>query len=175
MVRRRTVQWMGHVLRMDEDRLPWQVFDCPVARSAAEEGRMEQLKLKPGLRNTTDFSGMYSSAIYIRGSHEEGSGGGTTFRDFLKLPGNNKLILWPEIRAAAAERALGRQAWRDAIKNLAPLEFKKPQQVGRMTRSCARCGGSPGLVYGALCNDYDLAEEDIEDIASGKASVTSKE
>eukprot|EP00955_Chlamydomonas_euryale_P079345 363288-Chlamydomonas_euryale.AAC.10 len=26
----------------------------------------------------------------------------------------------------------------DAIKNLAPLEFKKPQQVGCMTRSCAR-------------------------------------
>eukprot|EP00955_Chlamydomonas_euryale_P000804 9254-Chlamydomonas_euryale.AAC.1 len=26
MVCRRTLQW--HVLRMDEDRLPWQVFDC---------------------------------------------------------------------------------------------------------------------------------------------------
>jgi len=37
---------------------------------------------------------------------------------------------------------LDRQAWRDAIENLAPLEFKKPQQVGRMTRSCARRGVS---------------------------------
>eukprot|EP00955_Chlamydomonas_euryale_P050278 354510-Chlamydomonas_euryale.AAC.2 len=39
-----------------------------------------------------------------------------------------------EIRAAAAERALDRQALRDAIKNLAPLDFNKPPQVGRMTR-----------------------------------------
>eukprot|EP00955_Chlamydomonas_euryale_P109637 365943-Chlamydomonas_euryale.AAC.7 len=83
---------------------------------------------------------MYSSAI--RGRHEEGSGGGTTFRDFLKLPGHTKLTTWPELRAAAAERALSRQVWRDAIKNLAPLEFEKPQQVRRMTRSCARRGGS---------------------------------
>eukprot|EP00955_Chlamydomonas_euryale_P068536 360147-Chlamydomonas_euryale.AAC.6 len=79
---------------------------------------------------------MYSSAI--RGCHEEGSGGGTNFRDFLKLPGHSKLIPWPEIRAAAAERALDRQAWRDVIQNLAPLEFKKPQQAGSMTRCCAR-------------------------------------
>eukprot|EP00955_Chlamydomonas_euryale_P029542 311521-Chlamydomonas_euryale.AAC.1 len=69
---------------------------------------------------------MYSSAI--GGCHEEGSGGGTTFQDFLDLPGHTKLIPWPAIRAAAAERALDRQAWRDAIENLAPLEFKKPQQ-----------------------------------------------
>eukprot|EP00955_Chlamydomonas_euryale_P023635 249543-Chlamydomonas_euryale.AAC.1 len=83
---------------------------------------------------------MYSSAI--RRCHEEGSSRGTTSRLFLKLPGHTKLIPWSEIRAAAAERALDRQAWRDAIKNLAPLAIKKPQQVGRMTRSCARCGGS---------------------------------
>eukprot|EP00955_Chlamydomonas_euryale_P082589 363746-Chlamydomonas_euryale.AAC.2 len=37
--------------------------------------------------------------------HEEGPGGGTNFWDFLKLPGHTKLILWPEIRATAAERA----------------------------------------------------------------------
>eukprot|EP00955_Chlamydomonas_euryale_P035062 349973-Chlamydomonas_euryale.AAC.2 len=49
---------------------------------------------------------------------------------------------WPEVRAAAAERAFDRQAWRGAIKNLASLELKKPQQLGRMTRSCAGRGGS---------------------------------
>eukprot|EP00955_Chlamydomonas_euryale_P086392 364209-Chlamydomonas_euryale.AAC.4 len=57
---------------------------------------------------------MYNSAI--RGCHEEGSGCATTFWDFLKLPGQTKLIPWPEIQAAAAERALDRQAWQDAIK-----------------------------------------------------------
>eukprot|EP00955_Chlamydomonas_euryale_P097403 365072-Chlamydomonas_euryale.AAC.21 len=95
MVRRQTLQWMGHVLRMDEDRLPRKVFDCSVARSVAEDGRVEQLKLRPGHRSIKDFSGMYSSAI--RGHYEAGSGGGTTCRDFLKLPGHTKLIPWPEI------------------------------------------------------------------------------
>eukprot|EP00955_Chlamydomonas_euryale_P084656 363993-Chlamydomonas_euryale.AAC.1 len=68
---------------------------------------------------------MYNSAIQER--HEEGSGGSTTFRDFLKLPVHFKLIPWPEIRAAAAERALDRQALQDAIKNFVPLKFKQPQ------------------------------------------------
>eukprot|EP00955_Chlamydomonas_euryale_P015629 167265-Chlamydomonas_euryale.AAC.3 len=81
---------------------------------------------------------MYSSAI--RGCHEEGSSVGTSFRDFLKLPGHTKLIPCPEIQAA--DCASDRQAWRDTIQNLAPLEFKKPQQAGRMTRYCARRGGS---------------------------------
>eukprot|EP00955_Chlamydomonas_euryale_P095620 364948-Chlamydomonas_euryale.AAC.12 len=70
---------------------------------------------------------------------------------------------WPAIRAAAAEHALDRQAWWDAITSLAPMEFKTPQQVGRMTRSRP--------VNGALCNDCDLAAEDIEVVAPGKASV----
>eukprot|EP00955_Chlamydomonas_euryale_P045597 353185-Chlamydomonas_euryale.AAC.1 len=107
MVHRRTLQWMGHISRVDEDRLPLQCI-CSA----------------------------------ICGCREEKSGGGTTFRDFVNLPGYSKLVPWPEIRAAAAERALDRQAWRDAITHLAPLEFKKPQQVGRMTRSCARRGVS---------------------------------
>eukprot|EP00955_Chlamydomonas_euryale_P096973 365044-Chlamydomonas_euryale.AAC.1 len=51
MVCRRTLQWMGHVLRMDEDRLPRQVLDCSIARSVAEDGGVEQLKLRPGHRN----------------------------------------------------------------------------------------------------------------------------
>eukprot|EP00955_Chlamydomonas_euryale_P056479 356438-Chlamydomonas_euryale.AAC.3 len=126
MVCRRTLRWMGHVLRMDEDRLQRQVFDCSLTRSVAEDGSMEQLKLRPGHRHIKGFSGMYSSAM--RGCHEEGSG---------------------EIRAAAAERAVDRLACRDAIKNLAPLQFKKPEQVGRVTRSCARRGGS-GLRCAAL-------------------------
>eukprot|EP00955_Chlamydomonas_euryale_P075345 362292-Chlamydomonas_euryale.AAC.6 len=57
-----------------------------VPRSLARDGRVEQLKLRPGHRDIKDFSGMYSSAI--RGCHEEGAGSGTTFRDFLKLPGH---------------------------------------------------------------------------------------
>eukprot|EP00955_Chlamydomonas_euryale_P111683 366083-Chlamydomonas_euryale.AAC.9 len=142
MARRRTFQWMEHVLQMDEDCLPWQVFDCSLARSVAEDGRMKQLKLRlklrPGHRNIEDISEMYSPAI--RGCHEEDTG---------------------EIRAAAAERAVDRQAWRDAFKNLALLEFKKPQQAGRVTWSCAQRGRSgPGLVD--LCNDCDLATEDME-------------
>eukprot|EP00955_Chlamydomonas_euryale_P065555 359264-Chlamydomonas_euryale.AAC.3 len=44
------------------------------------------------------------------------------------------------------ECALDRQAWQDAIKNLAPLQLQKPQQVGRMTRSCARRGGIGNVV-----------------------------
>eukprot|EP00955_Chlamydomonas_euryale_P038717 351168-Chlamydomonas_euryale.AAC.4 len=121
MVRRRTLQWMGHLLRMDEYRVPRQVFNCSLARSVAEGGRAKQVKLRQGHRNMKDFSGRYSSAI--RRCHEEGSGGGTTFRVFLKLPGHTNLIPWPEIQAAAAERALDRQAWRDTIKNLALSEF----------------------------------------------------
>eukprot|EP00955_Chlamydomonas_euryale_P082633 363751-Chlamydomonas_euryale.AAC.1 len=70
---------------------------------------------------------MYSSAI--RGCHEEGSGGGTFFLEFLKLPGHTKLIPWPEIQAAEVEHALDRQAWRDAIKSLALLEFKIPNRL----------------------------------------------
>eukprot|EP00955_Chlamydomonas_euryale_P026649 281038-Chlamydomonas_euryale.AAC.1 len=93
---------------MDEDRLPRQDFDCSLARSVAEDGCVEQLKFRPGHRNIKDFPGMYCSAI--RGCHDEGSGGGNTFRDFLKLPGHTKLTPWPEIRAVAAERALDRQA-----------------------------------------------------------------
>eukprot|EP00955_Chlamydomonas_euryale_P033231 347408-Chlamydomonas_euryale.AAC.1 len=99
---------------------------CVRAGVLAEDGRVEQLKLRPGHGNIKGFSGMYTSAI--RGSHEEFSSGGTTFLDFLNLPGHTNLITWPEFRAAAAERALDRQAWRDATKDLAPLEFKKPQQ-----------------------------------------------
>eukprot|EP00955_Chlamydomonas_euryale_P088588 364395-Chlamydomonas_euryale.AAC.2 len=55
------------------------------------------------------------------------------FSGLPQLPGHNELIPWPEVRAAATEGALDRQAWQDANTNLAPLEFKKPQQVGCMT------------------------------------------
>eukprot|EP00955_Chlamydomonas_euryale_P071706 361176-Chlamydomonas_euryale.AAC.1 len=57
------------------------------------------------------------TALQIWGRHEEGFDGGTAYRDFLKLPGHIKLIPWPEIRAEAVERALDRQAWREATKN----------------------------------------------------------
>eukprot|EP00955_Chlamydomonas_euryale_P118055 366516-Chlamydomonas_euryale.AAC.7 len=114
MVRRKTLQWMGHVLRMDEDRLPRQVVDCSLARSVAEDGRVEQLKC----RILQSGGAMRNVAVVA-----------PLFWDFLKLPGYTKLIPWPEIRAAAAERALGRQAWRDAITNLAPLDFKNPNRL----------------------------------------------
>eukprot|EP00955_Chlamydomonas_euryale_P063458 358672-Chlamydomonas_euryale.AAC.5 len=66
------------------------------------------------------------------------------FETFSSLvPGHTKLIPWPEIRAAAAERALDRQAWRDAIKTL--LRWK----AGRMTQSCAH-GGKSGECCAAL-------------------------
>eukprot|EP00955_Chlamydomonas_euryale_P048103 353872-Chlamydomonas_euryale.AAC.16 len=118
---------------MDCHRLETIREEC--ARSDAEDGRVEQRKSRPGHRNIKDFLGINSSAI--QGCHEEGYGDCTTFRDFLKLPGRTKLIPWPEIQAAAAER--------------------------------------PGLVNGALCNDCALAAEDLEVIASGKASEKSKE
>eukprot|EP00955_Chlamydomonas_euryale_P110608 366009-Chlamydomonas_euryale.AAC.26 len=65
-------------------------------------------------------SGMYRCAIWA--CHEEGSSGGTIFWDFLELTSCTYLIPWPEVRTATAERSSGRQAWRDAIKSLAPLE-----------------------------------------------------
>eukprot|EP00955_Chlamydomonas_euryale_P099098 365195-Chlamydomonas_euryale.AAC.5 len=67
--------------------------------SIACRGRVTEI-MKP-------FPGMYSSAF--RGCHEEGSGGGTTFLDFLKLACRTKLIPWPEVRAAAEKHALDRQ------------------------------------------------------------------
>eukprot|EP00955_Chlamydomonas_euryale_P017830 190119-Chlamydomonas_euryale.AAC.3 len=62
MVCRRTLQWMGHVLQMGEDRLPQQVYDCSLARSVAEDGRVEQLKSRPGHRSNKDFYGIYTAA-----------------------------------------------------------------------------------------------------------------
>eukprot|EP00955_Chlamydomonas_euryale_P048412 353956-Chlamydomonas_euryale.AAC.1 len=76
----------------------------------------------------------------------------------------HELIPWPEIQAAAAERALDRQACRDAIKNHAPLEFKKTQQP----ESAVNPG--LGLVHGAVCNHCDLAAQNVEVLASGQSS-----
>eukprot|EP00955_Chlamydomonas_euryale_P007695 81641-Chlamydomonas_euryale.AAC.24 len=61
---------------MNEDRLPCQVFDCSLARSVGTDGRMEQLKSRQGHRNMEDFLDVQLCNL---GSHEEGSGGGTTF------------------------------------------------------------------------------------------------
>eukprot|EP00955_Chlamydomonas_euryale_P078889 363218-Chlamydomonas_euryale.AAC.3 len=36
------------------------VLDCSLARSAAEDAHVEQLDLRKGHRNITDFPGMYS-------------------------------------------------------------------------------------------------------------------
>eukprot|EP00955_Chlamydomonas_euryale_P037116 350660-Chlamydomonas_euryale.AAC.4 len=48
------------------------------------------------------------------------------FWDFLNLTGHTRLIPWPEIRAAAAEYAMDRQAWQEAIEYLAPLKLQAP-------------------------------------------------
>eukprot|EP00955_Chlamydomonas_euryale_P099675 365234-Chlamydomonas_euryale.AAC.1 len=111
-------------------------------QSAEEDGHVEQLKFRPGHRSIKDFSGTNSSATW--GCHEEGSGCGTALWDFHKLSGRTKLIPWPEIQAAAAERALHRQAWRDPKPYQKPcsLGMKKPQEVVHTTRSTARQSGS---------------------------------
>eukprot|EP00955_Chlamydomonas_euryale_P092722 364735-Chlamydomonas_euryale.AAC.1 len=40
MVRGRTLSRIMHILRMDEDRWPHQLFDCSLASSVAEDGRV---------------------------------------------------------------------------------------------------------------------------------------
>eukprot|EP00955_Chlamydomonas_euryale_P116864 366442-Chlamydomonas_euryale.AAC.29 len=98
---------------------------------------------------------------------------GVAERKALVVAPRTKLIPWPGVRATAAQRALDRKTWRDAVENLVPLRFKKPQQVGRMTRSCSRHGGSGlGQGNGALCNDCDLGAEDVEVLAFRKADGT---
>eukprot|EP00955_Chlamydomonas_euryale_P048795 354078-Chlamydomonas_euryale.AAC.1 len=49
--------------RLETTRTMWHVIAGFDARSVAEDGRMEQLKLTPGHRNIKDFSGMYSSQL----------------------------------------------------------------------------------------------------------------
>eukprot|EP00955_Chlamydomonas_euryale_P003033 32085-Chlamydomonas_euryale.AAC.4 len=145
MVRRRTLQWMGHVLPMDEGRLPRQVFDCSLARSVTEDGPLQFGGATRKVPVVAPRFGTFSSCLV------------TNF------------IPWPEIQAAAAaERALDRHAWRDDIKSIAPLEFMKPQQPG------SAADPDPGLFNDAVCNDCDFAE-DMGAIVSGKASVKSKE
>eukprot|EP00955_Chlamydomonas_euryale_P090443 364542-Chlamydomonas_euryale.AAC.16 len=66
MVRRRTLQWMGHVLRKDDGCLPRQFLDCSFVRSVEEDGCVEQLKIRPGHRNIKHYSGM--TALQSRGA-----------------------------------------------------------------------------------------------------------
>eukprot|EP00955_Chlamydomonas_euryale_P091290 364612-Chlamydomonas_euryale.AAC.16 len=133
-----------------------------------------------GSQNIEAFSGVSSSAI--RGCHEEGSSGGTTFRDPLKLPSHTKLILWPEIRAAAAEPWTGRPG-RTLLETLLHWNLRSPirldaqyclalamAQVANVVQPFLVCdlvagvavAPGLGLVDGALCNDCDLAAEHIE-------------
>eukprot|EP00955_Chlamydomonas_euryale_P043412 352586-Chlamydomonas_euryale.AAC.2 len=132
---------MGHVLRMGEDRLPRQFFDCSMSSSAAEDGRVEQRELRPGHRNIEDsFLGgpALQSGPAIR---KVPKSGGNTFQDIFKSPGHTKLIPCPAIRVASVERAVDRQA-RRYQKKLVPLELSRPNRLGRMTRSSARSGRS---------------------------------
>eukprot|EP00955_Chlamydomonas_euryale_P112707 366154-Chlamydomonas_euryale.AAC.2 len=71
----------------------WHVLAGVDARSVAEGGCIEQPQLREGHRNNYGFSKMFCNR-------------------FLKLTGRTKLIPWPEIRAAAVEHALDRQALR---------------------------------------------------------------
>eukprot|EP00955_Chlamydomonas_euryale_P035808 350242-Chlamydomonas_euryale.AAC.1 len=88
------------------DRLPAQVFGCKLSCGRWPHGTTE---VETGSQKYRRL--FWDVQVCNPGVHKEGSGGGTTFRDFLKLSGHTKLIPWPEIRAAAAERALDRQAW----------------------------------------------------------------
>eukprot|EP00955_Chlamydomonas_euryale_P034331 349754-Chlamydomonas_euryale.AAC.9 len=108
---------------------------------------------------------MYSSAI--RGCHEEAPvvPPPEPFGDILKLTGRTKSIILPEIRGAAAEQALDKQAWREAIANVTPLELKtRTKQVETVSNQepGSAVDPGPGLFNGALCNDCDLAAEDVE-------------
>eukprot|EP00955_Chlamydomonas_euryale_P035680 350199-Chlamydomonas_euryale.AAC.2 len=89
------------------------------------------------------------------------------FGGFLNLTGRTKLIPRPEIHAAAAERASERQAWPEAMENLAPLEFNKPQLVGRMTWSSARRGGRRNAVHLSTLPLRDLVGG-MRGLASGR-------
>eukprot|EP00955_Chlamydomonas_euryale_P042248 352242-Chlamydomonas_euryale.AAC.3 len=57
----------------------------------------------------------------IQGCYEEGLRGGTTFQDFLKLPGHTELVPRPEIRAATAERSVAaKRPGKTLLKTLLP-------------------------------------------------------
>eukprot|EP00955_Chlamydomonas_euryale_P047144 353596-Chlamydomonas_euryale.AAC.6 len=123
---------------MDEDRLPRQVIDCSLARSVAEDGRMEQLKLRPGHRNIKGFLGC--TALQNKGAMRKVPVVAPLFGTFSSYLASNQLIPWPEIPAAAAKRALDRQALRYAIENLASLEFDQRSDLMRSSNSGRRCG-----------------------------------
>eukprot|EP00955_Chlamydomonas_euryale_P036025 350318-Chlamydomonas_euryale.AAC.4 len=71
MVRRKALQWMGHVLRKD------------AAKGQLQEIASGRTEAKTGSQGQERFSGMYSSAI--RGCHEKGYGCGTISWDFPQL------------------------------------------------------------------------------------------
>eukprot|EP00955_Chlamydomonas_euryale_P033166 347250-Chlamydomonas_euryale.AAC.4 len=98
---------MGHVLRMNEKRLPRQVFDCSVVRPVAEAGRRNNWSQDRVTRTLKIFLGCpaLESGVATRKAPVVAPLFGT-----LKLTGRTKLIPWPDIRVAAAERALDRYA-----------------------------------------------------------------
>eukprot|EP00955_Chlamydomonas_euryale_P077337 362918-Chlamydomonas_euryale.AAC.3 len=117
--------------------IPAAATPVDVCLSVAEDGRVEQLKLRQGPRNIKDFLGCTTvqSGVAMRKIPALASFFRTSSSCMATL---NRFL---SQRAAAAELALDRQAWH-AIHNLAPLESKQPQQAGCMTRSCARRGKS---------------------------------
>eukprot|EP00955_Chlamydomonas_euryale_P029761 313580-Chlamydomonas_euryale.AAC.1 len=78
------------------------VFECSRTSSVAGDGRMQELKFKDAVQ----------------------SGDATRRPCFGTFSSCLAALNWPEIRAA--ERALDRQAWWNAIKILAPLKLKAP-------------------------------------------------
>eukprot|EP00955_Chlamydomonas_euryale_P052578 355205-Chlamydomonas_euryale.AAC.2 len=99
-----------------------------------------------------DFSGRYSSTASR--CHEDGSGGVTTFGDFLKFTGRTYFIPWPDCRWLVDHqpatqtleqrrymRWKGRPGGR-LLKTLIPWNFRSPQ-VGHMTWSSTRRGWTP--------------------------------
>eukprot|EP00955_Chlamydomonas_euryale_P079553 363312-Chlamydomonas_euryale.AAC.2 len=69
------------------------------------------------------------AALQYQGYRKKGFRGGTTLQNVCELSSRAQVIQWPEIHAAAAQRALNRQAWWDAVKDTDPSAFRSPNGV----------------------------------------------
>eukprot|EP00955_Chlamydomonas_euryale_P101364 365338-Chlamydomonas_euryale.AAC.43 len=69
---------------------------------------------------------------------------------------------------SSGDRTFHEQTWREAVRNLAPVEFKKPQQVGCMTRPTFAMTGVENVVQFFPVCDRRYGSECVR----RKASVT---
>eukprot|EP00955_Chlamydomonas_euryale_P041940 352175-Chlamydomonas_euryale.AAC.2 len=120
------------------------------------------MKLRQGPRSIEDVFGIYSSPI--QGRHEEASGGGTTFRDFLNLPGHTSWSLGQRFEqrrrhtpwagmlgrrlTKALELALDRQVrppWREWLMLSNPIQCATSSRGGPLIQ-CATSGRGGPLI-----------------------------